>query len=370
MEIHSGELSRPAIQLPPAGISTDISLAALTTIGIGGLAAQFARCESVASLRQLLGTAASESRSIFILGGGSNVLVSDAGFDGLVIRMEIPGIEIDDAEPENPLVIAGAGIGWDSLVSFCVSKGLQGIECLSGIPGSVGASPIQNIGAYGQEASETIEWVEVMDRHSFAVFTLPGSQCGFAYRQSRFKGSDKDRFVVVRVAFRLRRNDRGAVRYADLVRYFDEAGINEPTLLQTRNAVIEIRRRKAMVIDPTEPDSRSCGSFFMNPIVDTNTYNGIVELARREILQAGEKMPAYSAGEGHVKLSAAWLMEKSGLRKGTRRGDAALSSKHILAITNQGSATSAEVLALVKVVQESVQSRFGITLEPEPVFVG
>jgi UDP-N-acetylmuramate dehydrogenase len=305
-----------------------------------------------------------------VLGGGSNMLVADAGWPGVVIRVALEGIHYEP-DGDSVCVIAGGGVEWDHLVRESVEENLQGIECLSGIPGTVGASPVQNIGAYGQEVKDTIEWVEALDRASGEVLRIPAVQCGFAYRWSRFKGEDKDRFVVTRVAFRLRKNGSPELRYGDLTRYFAEKKNTTPTLAQVREAVIEVRAGKGMVISPDIPDSRSCGSFFMNPIVPEAVADRAWEVALAQgLASADHPMPRYPASAGHVKLSAAWLMEKSGLKKGEALGNVGLSSRHVLAIVNRDGGTASEVLTLVARVQNCVKERFDIDLLPEPVFVG
>lgn len=326
---------------------------------------------TVEEMREAIRRAHEARWPLLILGGGSNLLISDAGWPGLVILNGITGIEFEPVNDEMTRAIAGGGTGWDDLVRQCVDADLQGIECLSGIPGTVGASPIQNIGAYGQEVKDTIEWVEALDRSSLELRRFAAAECGFGYRWSRFKGEDKDRYVVTRVAFLLRRGGTPTLRYGDLTRYFADAAIEQPTLHQVREAVIAVRRAKGMVVADDLPDSRSCGSFFMNPIVPEAVADEIAQrVAESGLLRDGEKMPRYEAGEGQAKLSAAWLMEKSGLAKGHVHHNVGLSTCHVLAIINRGGGTSAQVLSLVKHVQATVRESFGIELHPEPVFVG
>lgn len=353
-----------------ADIQQNVPLASLTTIGIGGTARYLMRAETVDDLRSALVWAAEQEAPVFVLGGGSNVLVADQGWPGLVIQMALPGIEFEQAG-DAVRVIAGGGVNWDELVAETVKRDLQGIECLSGIPGTVGASPIQNIGAYGQEVAETIAWVEALERATGKVHRFAGSDCGFAYRWSRFKGDDAGRFIVTRVAFDLNPGGTPSLRYGDLTRHFAAESITNPTLQQVRDAVIAVRRSKGMVVAPDLPDSRSCGSFFMNPIVPLATAEHVHQVAVAEgLMQVDEKMPQFPAGEGMAKLSAAWLMERAGLRRGEAHGNVGLSSRHVLALINRGGGTSAEIEALVKHVQETVSRRFGVDLHPEPVFVG
>jgi UDP-N-acetylmuramate dehydrogenase len=253
----------------------------------------------------------------------------------------------------------GAGEEWDTIVERAVARGLAGIECLSGIPGRVGATPIQNVGAYGQEVAETIARVRAYDLESGRFVEFAAAECGFGYRDSRFKREDRGRYVVTSVTFRLAPGGEPAVRYPELERALGEG---RRSLAEVREAVIAIRRRKSMVLDPEDPDARSAGSFFVNPVVPD-------EVADRIAASHADPMPRYAA-PGGAKLSAAWLIERAGLSRGYRNGNAGISSKHTLAIVNRGGATAAEVVALAREVRDRVRDRFGVTLTPEPVFVG
>lgn len=352
-------------------IRENVALAPYTTIGIGGAARFFTEAHTVEELREQLAWARERSLPLLVLGGGSNLLIADAGFPGLVIRTDLRGIK-EEIETDGRVVLqVASGEDWDAFVQQCVKSNLAGLECLSGIPGCVGASPIQNIGAYGQEVKGVITEVEALDRTTGQLRTFSNPDLQFSYRMSRFKAQDRDRFIVTAVKFELQRGATPSVRYGDLTRHFEAAGIRQPTIQQVRTAVLEIRAKKAMVVDPAEPNSRSCGSFFMNPVVTMAEHERIVgQLQSEQALKAGETMPAFDAGAGAKKLSAAWLMEKAGLRKGMTHGNVGLSEKHVLAIVNRGGGTAAEVLELVKLVQRTVHEKFGIQLEPEPVFVG
>ncbi|MBL8190366.1 MAG: UDP-N-acetylmuramate dehydrogenase, partial [Acidobacteria bacterium] len=293
---------------------------------------------------------------VFILGGGSNVLVSDEGFSGLVIRVAIKGIEWREQ------VTAGAGEDWDGFVRQCVERNLAGVECLSGIPGLVGGTPVQNVGAYGQEVSETITQVRVFDRQTKQIIELSNAECGFRYRTSIFNSTERNRYVVLAVSFALKANGEPALRYPDVKNFF--AGRSaEPTLAEVRQAIIEIRSRKGMVIVPDDPHCRSAGSFFKNPVISAEAF------AKLEAA-AGERPPSFPAGDGYVKVPAAWLIERAGFARGYAKGGAGISSKHTLAIINRGNATAQEVLDLVAEIQASVLAEFGVALLPEPVFVG
>lgn len=339
----------------------DAPLAARTTLGLGGPARRLLRAGSLADLREALALAAGEP--VLVLGGGSNLVVRDGGFPGTVIEMALPGVTIT-VEGDTALVTAGAGVAWDALVAQLVDAGLAGVESMSGIPGRVGATPMQNVGAYGQEVADTIELVRVLDRQTGALESFQPADCGFAYRSSVFKGSA--RWIVVEVRFRLRRSAlSGPIRYPELSRALGVGDGEGAPLAEVRRTVIELRRGKGMVVDATDPDSRSAGSFFMNPIVDAATL-AMVESR----VPAGQTMPKFPAPTGQTKLSAGWLIERAGFVKGTSRGNVGISSKHALALISRSGATTTELLALAHEIQEGVRERFGVDLVPEPVIVG
>jgi UDP-N-acetylmuramate dehydrogenase len=339
----------------------NVSLAPYTTFEIGGPAAWFAEATTEADIEAGIEYAATRGLRLFVLGGGSNVLVSDAGFDGLVLRIALRGIQ----QNGNILSVA-AGEDWDALVALSVSASLAGIECLSGIPGTVGGTPVQNVGAYGQEVSRTIHAVRVFDRVARRWVELSNAECGFAYRRSRFnQGPDRDRFIVSRVTYELMEHAPAAVTYADLKRYFMGREIDEPSLQEVRDAVLEIRLGKGMVIAPENPERRSAGSFFKNPVVPASQLPSIAAAAT----VSETEVPRYPAGAGEVKLPAAWLLERAGFLKGYRRGAAAVSTRHTLALTNQGGATAADITALRDTIQGRVYELFDVSLEPEPVWV-
>jgi len=335
-------------------LEENVPLAPFTTIGIGGPARFFFRASSVDEVREALEWARAKEQRVFILGGGSNLLISDAGFDGLVLQLALRGVTIE-GEGEYAHVKVAAAEPWDAFVSNAVKRGWAGIECLSGIPGSTGATPIQNVGAYGQEVSETIVRVEALDRTTGRVTWFTNGECLFGYRSSRFKNHERDRYVVLSVTFQLKRGGSATVRYPELQRYLDEHAIALDDLRGVRHAVIAIRKRKGMVLDPNDPDTRSDGSFFMNPIVPAPP--------------PGIDMPHYPAANG-VKLSAAWLIEHAGFPKGFVHGNVGLSSKHTLAVINRGGGTAREVTELVEMIQDGVREKFGVEILPEPIFVG
>jgi UDP-N-acetylmuramate dehydrogenase len=294
-----------------------------------------------------------------VLAGGSNVVVADGGFPGTVVRVLTRGVELDGARLE-----VQAGEPWDELVGMTVEQGLQGFECLSGIPGSTGATPIQNVGAYGQEVAETVESVRVLDRASGQIAELPAGACGFRYRSSIFKY--RDRHVVLAVTFRMRESPlSGPLRYAELARALDVPVGGSAPLADVREAVLGLRRRKGMVIDPDDPDSVSAGSFFTNPILEPEDF---ARLQARTGHLGGP--PAFPEPDGRIKTSAAWLIERAGFPRGYGDGRVGISAKHTLALVNRGGASTAELMALAREIAGGVRERFGVRLAPEPVLVG
>lgn len=345
----------------PLLIEENVPLAPMTTLQIGGAARFFAEAQHEHELREAFAFATERQLPVFVLGGGSNVLIADDGFRGLVVRVALRGITWND-DDDQTTVTANAGESWDNFVRQCVARNLAGIECLSGIPGLVGGTPVQNVGAYGQEVSETIVAVRAYDRQANQVVTLDNTACGFRYRTSIFNTTEKDRYVVLAVTYALKPNGEPTLRYPDVKNYF--AGRTErPSLAEVRQAVIEIRARKGMVIQADDPDCRSAGSFFKNPILAAET------LAKLEAA-AKTKPPSFSAEPGKVKVPAAWLIEHAGFQKGYVKGRAGISSKHTLALINRGNASASDVLALVAEIQQQVNERFGVWLMPEPIFVG
>jgi UDP-N-acetylmuramate dehydrogenase len=319
-----------------------VELAELTTLRLGGPAHSYVEVYEEAELTEQARDAA------LIMAGGSNLVIADAGVPGKVVRIATHGVVRDGAT----LTVA-AGEDWDTLVAGCVDRGLQGFECLSGIPGSVGATPIQNVGAYGQEVAETVESVRVFDRQTHTVHDMSADECGFAYRTSVFKYDD--RRVVLSVTFRLRESPTsGPLRYAELARALDIAPGETAPLREVRAAVLQLRRGKGMVIDPDDPDTTSAGSFFTNPILDA----------------VPDGAPAWPEPDGRVKTSAAWLIEQAGFHKGYGNGRAGISTKHTLALVNRGGASTHELMALAHEIAAGVEDRFGIALHPEPVLVG
>jgi UDP-N-acetylmuramate dehydrogenase len=347
-------------------IQENILLAPYTTLQVGGPARYFMVAASESDLREAVDFAAGKRLPLFVLGGGSNLLVSDAGWPGVVVHISLRGIEFG-YENDFMLFYAAAGESWDSFVAQTVEQRCAGLECLSGIPGTVGGTPVQNVGAYGQEVSRTIHRVRVLELSSGRVMELSNSDCGFQYRRSIFNTSAAAKYVVVEVGFRLKKGGAPTLDYADVKNFFASA-TTRPSLSQVREAVRQIRAGKAMLITPGDEDSRSAGSFFKNPLVTEADAQRIELLAQQ--LVPGKTMPRYNGEGGLVKLSAAWLVEQSGFHKGYQHGSVAISRKHSLAIVNRGGATARDIIALKDQIQAKVFDKWGVRLSPEPVFVG
>jgi UDP-N-acetylmuramate dehydrogenase len=350
-----------------ASLTENVPLAPMTTLGIGGPARYFAEISTTNALSAGIDWARSRSLPIFVLGGGSNILVADSGFRGLVLRISLVGVETR-LKGDEVVIGTGSGEDWDRLVAGCVARKWAGFECLSGIPGRVGATPIQNVGAYGQETSETLISLEALDTEAGQFVELSASDCEFGYRTSRFKTRDHGRFIITRVTYRLTVGGAPAVRYPELQRHLDNLKIAQPSLTDVREAVLTIRRRKAMVIDEHDADSRSVGSFFVNPTLTNDEFE---EIKRRIALASvRDEPPSFPVSDGRVKLSAAWLIEHSGIVRGFIHGNVGTSSKHGLAIINRGRGTAAEVVQLKELIQRRVYETFGVQLIPEPILVG
>jgi UDP-N-acetylmuramate dehydrogenase len=333
-----------------------VALAPLTTLKLGGPAARLVEARTEAEVAEAVRSA---YEPLLVMAGGSNVVIADEGFPGTVVHVLTRGVDREGAR-----LTVQAGEPWDDLVADCVERGLQGFECLSGIPGSVGATPIQNVGAYGQEVAETVESVRVLDRASGRIEDMPAADCGFSYRSSVFKY--RDRRVVLSVTFRLRdQPESGPMRYAELARKLDvPVGATAP-LAEVREAVLDLRRGKGMVIDPDDPDSVSAGSFFTNPILEPDAFAALESRTGPHL-----RPPAFPEPDGRVKTSAAWLIERAGFSRGYGHGRVGISTKHTLALVNRGGGTTAELMALARDIADGVQAAFGIALHPEPVLVG
>jgi UDP-N-acetylmuramate dehydrogenase len=338
---------------------TRADLSRHTTLRLGGFATRLVTATHQNELVEIIRATPSE---LFVLAGGSNVVIGDAGVESTVVLVRSTGVAVSGAGSAVLLTVE-AGQPWDDVVALCVAEGLSGVECLSGIPGSAGATPIQNVGAYGQEVSETIHSVRVLDRSRDEVLELRPSECGFAYRTSRFK--HQERFVVLAVTFELRRDPlSGPVRYGELARSLHcEPGTRVP-LAEVRAAVLALRASKGMVLDATDPDTFSVGSFFTNPVLRSAEFAVLCD-------RAGTTPASWPGGDGSVKVSAAWLIEQAGFGKGYHGGHpgVAVSSKHTLALTNRGTGSTEALLALAREIRDGVAKAFDVELHPEPVLV-
>lgn len=347
-------------------VRREVPLAPYTTLGLGGPAEAFVEARTTQGLIEAVTAADDAGTPVLLLGGGSNLVIADEGFAGTVVRVATRGRQVVE-HGDHARVLLCAGEPWDAFVAWSVAQGLVGVECLSGIPGCVGATPMQNVGAYGQEVSETLAAVQVWDRRDRAHRTLRPADCGFGYRDSVFKREARGRYAVLSVAFDLRRAVTPKVRYGELAKAL---GDGEPTVARVRDTVLALRRAKGMVWDPDDPEGRTAGSFFMNPVVTAEVADAVTARAReRGVLREGESMPRWPTDDGRVKLAAGWLIERAGVAKGWTVDGAGVSHRHALALVNRGGTTRA-LLAMAERVRERVREAFGVTLEIEPERVG
>jgi UDP-N-acetylmuramate dehydrogenase len=343
----------------------NVSLASLTTLRLGGNAAFYCQVATDSELVTAVSWAKSKGLPVFVLGGGSNVVVSDAGFDGLVIHVASRGIRSQVSGTIAELTVA-AGEPWDSFVLQSVQKGWAGIECLGGIPGQVGSTPIQNVGAYGQDVAETISRIRVLDRSTMNVEWMAAKDLAFSYRDSILR-RQLQRWVVLDVVFHLSVSGIASARYAELQRSL--AHLPVPSLQNVHDTVIELRKRKSMVLDANDPNTRSAGSFFTNPLVDQATAAHVVHVAQNAFGPTVE-VPQWSQPDGRVKLAAGWLIERAGFNRGYRKGPVGISSNHALALVHHGGGQTADLLALARQVRKGVHDTFGVQLDAEPILVG
>ncbi|HTV24151.1 MAG TPA: UDP-N-acetylmuramate dehydrogenase, partial [Polyangiaceae bacterium] len=347
---------------PPPGVLPDVELAPLTSIGLGGRAQYLARVRAAGELAPLLDWAARRTLPVTLLGGGSNVVFADAGVPGLVLVVDVRGESLR-RDGDQVEISVGAGEPWEPFVARCVERGWSGLECLSGIPGSVGATPIQNVGAYGQDVSGTLVSVEVFDRASGANRMLLREACDFGYRTSRFKTADAERFIVLGATFRLHEGGVPCIAYPELARHFAGAGAEPPTLSGVRRVVLETRRSKSMLLDPTDENGRSCGSFFLNP----ELTSGELDALRARL---PSPPPVFAQPDGRSKVPAAWLIEQAGFRRGQRFGAVGISSRHALALVCHAGATARQLVDAAHHIRSGVARAFGVVLAPEPRFFG
>lgn len=343
----------------------DIPMSQYTTIETGGNAKYFISCGSEDEIIAVLAEAKKLNEKVQVISGGSNIIFPDDGFDGIVLKVDLKGIKIFN-EKDNSLISVKAGESWDDFVLFCIESGLQGVECMSGIPGSAGAVPVQNVGAYGQEVKDAIDKVRAIDRKSLQIKIFENQDCRFDYRQSRFKKEDKDRFIITEVLFKLNKGKEPEIKYPELRKFIEEntdfrnlKSVNEK-LFSVRNSVMELRKKKSMLADKSDPNSKSCGSFFMNPVLSKTEF---------EIL--GSKFPAmpfYESGDKY-KIPAAWMIENAGYYKGYVFNGAGISENHSLAIVNRGGNTTG-IMNLASKIENDVFKKFGVRLVREPVLAG
>jgi UDP-N-acetylmuramate dehydrogenase len=342
-------------------------LAPFTTIGIGGPARWFVEAARESDVTEAIAWAREHHAELFVLGGGSNLLISDAGFDGLVLHIALRGVAVDvtNYQATERIYQVGAGENWDEFVQQTVLDNCAGIECLAGIPGTVGGTPVQNVGAYGQEIASVVERVRAFDSKELGFVEFSAADCNFAYRRSRFNSADLGRYVVTRVDYRLAQNGEPTLRYVDLQRALAESRTDgaRPSLAEVAAVVRNVRQAKGMLLVEGDPDCCSAGSFFKNPVVSEEQVRQVTSVSTKE-------PPRFPAGPGQVKLPAAWLIEQAGFHKGYTLGAAGVSSRHTLALINRGGASAAEILALANQISGAVKQRFGIVLEMEPVRIG
>lgn len=346
-----------------------VPIAPMTTLGLGGRAARFVEAAIEDDVALAVRDAEAHGDPLFVLGGGSNVVVGDGGFAGLVVKMATRGIRVE-RDGDRMIVDVAAGEEWDAFVARAVDEGWSGLEGMSGIPGLVGATPMQNVGAYGEEVADTIVRVRAFDRHAGVFADIAGRDCGFAYRTSKFKTSD--RWIIVRVAFTLRADGgESGVRYPELANALQLREGGTAPARTIRDTVLRLRRAKGMVVDAADPDSVSAGSFFVNPVVDDA---GLRDVERRVheggLAREGETMPRFAMPSGTWKLSAGWMIERAGFPKGFGDGAVGVSRKHALALVHRGGGTTRELLDLARAIRDAVEARFGLVLVPEPVLVG
>jgi len=347
-------------------LQENVALAPLTTFRIGGPARYFVEAASPTEVQEAVSWARTKNVPFFVLGGGSNLLIADSGWPGVVLKIGISGIDRQARPSAEGKVFfeVGAGESWDHFVSHAIAQNCAGIECLSGIPGSVGGTPVQNVGAYGQDVSQTIESVEVFDLKENHVRELCHEACGFSYRSSIFNTSERGRFIILRVTYSLIPGGDAHLEYGDLKRHFAERE-SVPALGEVREAIRQIRARKGMLIVEGDPDCQSAGSFFKNPVLSETQHQDLQKRASGKQLA----IPTYPGLEKNHKVSAAWLVEHSGFVRGYALGQAGISSKHALALVNLGGASAAEILALKDQIQQGVENIWGVRLEPEPVIL-
>jgi UDP-N-acetylmuramate dehydrogenase len=344
-------------------VARDVGLSRWTTLELGGPADFFVEAREEAEVARAVAWAHARALPLVVVGGGSNLIVDDGGFRGVVLKMATRGLRFD----ADGTVVAAAGEPWDAFVDAVIARGLAGVECLAGIPGLVGATPIQNVGAYGQEVAETIREVRVLERASGRTVTLAARDCAFGYRDSRFRRAPAA-YVVLAVTFALRPGGQPGLRYRELQDAL--AGTGTPSLAVVASTVRALRRRKSMLLDVRDPNHRSVGSFFTNAVLNAPAFAALTGRAVTEgVVASADDVPRFATDDGRFKVPAAWLIERSGFTKGLRRGPVGISSAHALALVHHGGGTTAQLLALADEIRAGVVARFGVTLAREPVLL-
>ena len=347
----------------------NVLLSSLISIKLGGEAKLFCNCKTTDELKACLIYAKTENLPIQVIGGGSNIIFPDEGFDGVVIKIDIKGIKLKELIDNAVEVTSGAGEVWDDFVKLCIDNNLTGVECLSGIPGNVGATPIQNVGAYGQEVSNTIVSVEAIDRLTLKTVEFTNEECNFGYRQSSFKNKSKDKYIITNITYRLKKFSEPKIKYPELKKRLDEKTSwdslenGKKKLSVIRDSVIDIRKSKSMVIDSKDPNTVSCGSFFLNPVLTVEEFKELEKICSKNNI----RIPSYKTDEG-IKIPAAWLVENAGFHKGYRKGGVGISTNHSLALINCGGSAK-ELLELSSKIENDVYNIFGIKLKQEPEIV-
>lgn len=350
----------------PSFVTRRQPLASFTTLGLGGPAEFFCQPESQQELAEACRWAQRQKLPVAVLAGGSNVVIADGGVFGLVLRVAWQALEVQK-ERETVTLIVEAGTPLDEVVALSVAEGWAGMECLSGIPGTAGATPVQNVGAYGQEVGERILWVEAFHREQLTLHRLSPEHCGFSYRASIFRGQSP--WIITRVAFSLTPGGKPTVRYPELAQFLGQKA-TAPSLQEVREAVLFLREQKGMLWYPDAPESRTVGSFFKNPVLLPVAFEELKkQVWERGILPFPEAPPHFPTASG-IKVPAAWLVERAGFSKGFCRHHVGISRRHALALVHLGGGTAAELVALAADIQKTVAGTFGVLLEPEPVFWG
>lgn len=350
------------------GFQNNIPLKDYTTIGLGGNANYFINCKTVYEIKSVLRFSKESNLKLIVISGGSNIVFPDEGFDGVVMKIDSKGIEFSE-DGNFMYAKVSAGENWDEFVSLCIEKSLTGVECMSGIPGSVGATPVQNVGAYGQEVKETIVKVVAIDKETHKTISFDNKDCNFSYRESRFKSEDKDRYIITEVIFKLRKSVEPVIRYDELKKYIDsnfelsgKVDLKEKLKI-IRKSVLELRKNKSMVIDANDPNTKSCGSFFKNPVLNEKEF----DVFKLNIGKTSEKIPFYKSGNDY-KISAAWLVENAGFKKGYIYKGVGISKNHTLALINING-TAKDLIHLSHEIEKKVFEKSGIRLINEPVIV-